>query len=113
MLTRQMHLLNLKRFQDWRTGRDQRVLDETELTTGLITAAIDFAIKELEMAVVKPSWKDAPSWANYLARDADGEWYWHENEPKIDSHMWIDNKGNSEFCGVDKDWRESLQSRPE
>ena len=25
---------------------------------------------------MKPDWKDAPEWANYLVLDEDGEWYW-------------------------------------
>jgi len=32
---------------------------------------------------MKPNWKDAPEWANYLAKDGGifGEWYWYEYEP--------------------------------
>lgn len=30
----------------------------------------------------KPDWKDAPEWANWLAMDSDGIWWWYENEPK-------------------------------
>ena len=30
---------------------------------------------------MKPSWSDAPEWANWLAKDRGGEWYWYENEP--------------------------------
>jgi hypothetical protein len=35
----------------------------------------------------KPSWSDAPKWANYLAMDGDGRWYWYEREPH-----WDDDK---------------------
>ena len=35
-------------------------------------------------------WSSAPPWANFLALNADGEWYWFENEPTltigIDTH---------------------------
>ena len=31
----------------------------------------------------KPDWKDAPGWADHLAQDASGAWYWFENEPKL------------------------------
>lgn len=31
---------------------------------------------------MKIDWDEAPEWANYVARDADGEWYWYENKPK-------------------------------
>lgn len=29
----------------------------------------------------KPDWKDAPEWAQWLAQNGDGEWYWHERQP--------------------------------
>jgi hypothetical protein len=30
-------------------------------------------------------WDNAPSWANYLAMDGNGNWCWYESRPK-----WID-----------------------
>lgn len=30
----------------------------------------------------KPDWKDAPEWAEWLAQDADGAWWWFQNEPE-------------------------------
>ncbi len=30
---------------------------------------------------MKPSWDDAPEWAEWLAMDSDGGWYFHEVEP--------------------------------
>lgn len=30
---------------------------------------------------MKPSWDDAPWWANWLAMDGDGFWNWYETEP--------------------------------
>lgn len=30
---------------------------------------------------MKPDWKDAPEWAQYLAQDLDGNWYWFSDEP--------------------------------
>ncbi len=30
---------------------------------------------------MKPDWKDAPEWANWLAMDGDGVWFWYELEP--------------------------------
>lgn len=29
----------------------------------------------------KPTWENAPAWANWLAMDRDGYWFWYENEP--------------------------------
>ena len=39
---------------------------------------------------MKPSWKSAPEWANYLAQDRDSEWCWYEARPKITSYYWDD-----------------------
>lgn len=38
----------------------------------------------------KPSWKTAPSWATHLCMNADGVWYWFENEPVYhpDTSTW-------------------------
>lgn len=33
------------------------------------------------MTKYKPSWGDAPEWANYLSMDADGKWFWYEEKP--------------------------------
>lgn len=30
---------------------------------------------------MKPSWDEAPSWAQWLAMDNDGYWLWYENKP--------------------------------
>lgn len=30
---------------------------------------------------MKPDWKDAPEWAQYLAQDGDGDWWWYEQQP--------------------------------
>lgn len=35
----------------------------------------------------KPNWCDAPDWANWLAQDGDGEWWWHECKPIYNDHQ--------------------------
>ena len=30
---------------------------------------------------MKPSWNDAPEWAQYSAKDRSGFWWWYECEP--------------------------------
>lgn len=30
---------------------------------------------------MKPDWNGAPKWANFLAQDPDGDWYWYEQRP--------------------------------
>lgn len=34
----------------------------------------------------KPSWRDAPEWAQWLAMDAEGKWFWYESKPYLDSY---------------------------
>jgi len=36
----------------------------------------------------KPDWKDAPEWAQYLAMDEGGQWYWYEDEPTLYGEIW-------------------------
>jgi len=51
-------------------------------------------------------WKGAPEWAKYKAQDADGEWYFYELEPHIDSgadqwyseHRMIKTAKSLTFC---------------
>lgn len=38
---------------------------------------------------MKPKWKDAPEWAEYLCMDGDGMWSWFEAEPIWYGDQWI------------------------
>ncbi len=62
----------------------------------------------------KPSWDQAPEWANYLAMDKDGEWYWFEDEPIKSITTWIDRSGKIEYHNETPiyDWEETLEKRP-
>lgn len=42
---------------------------------------------------MKPDWKNAPEWANWLAMDADGEWGWFAEEPNLGYEEWFYNLG--------------------
>lgn len=60
-----------------------------------------------------PDWNDAPEWANYVAKDGDGEWYWYENEPTPFGASWLLNSGRSYYIGAESPyWKDSLQYRP-
>lgn len=62
---------------------------------------------------MKPSWERAPLWANYLAMDADGDWYWFENEPDIEVIYWSCVTGRYELSPTrGQSWRNSLELRP-
>ena len=77
----------------------------------------------------KPNWTDAPEWAQWLAQDSDGEWYWFEEEPMLAEDRDDTGDGvfmypvseykfnilNSELAGKDcynPNWRDTLESRP-
>lgn len=61
---------------------------------------------------MKPDWKDAPEWANYLARDGDGTWCWYEKRPTLDfiHNMWQPHW--EEVFHEINPWEDSLEQRP-
>jgi len=66
----------------------------------------------------KLNWNDAPEWAEWLAQDARGGWYWYKNKPFIneDINMWNVNDPNWQrvnWCEPNPNWRNTLESRSE
>lgn len=61
---------------------------------------------------MKPDWKDAPSWAVWLAQDKDGEWYWYEKRPRKLRACWI-GVGNVQNVDVmdNSEWGKTLEKR--
>ena len=61
---------------------------------------------------MKPNWGDSPSWARYLAMDANGAWWWYANKPIIwnseHSDEWQPNGGSCNATVVGSRWKESL-----
>lgn len=81
--------------------------------------------KEINLNPIKPSWDNAPEWANWLAMDADGTWYWYNVKPIKDDDCWfIDDAGcvySSIVLQSDKviennaiifNWKQTLEHRP-
>jgi len=63
--------------------------------------------------MVKPDWKDAPEWAQWVAMDADGVWFWYEEKPKFGRSDWYDVSGRMQSCMDCKlDPIETLEARP-
>lgn len=64
---------------------------------------------------MKPSWKNAPAEARYLAMDDDGSWWWYRNQPKInDDHgCWEDADDYYARLAYapGEDWQSSLEVR--
>lgn len=65
--------------------------------------------------MIKPDWNTAPWWAQWLAMDSCGKWYWYEFEPDRMS----DGFDNSNHGGImanasskSIDWKYSLEGRP-
>ena len=63
---------------------------------------------------MKPRWEDAPEWANWLAMDADGGWFWYENEPApIPQAVWSAPEGRQKLAAREEnEWGSSKESRP-
>lgn len=63
---------------------------------------------------MKPDWKDAPEWANYVAMDRDGAWCWYQLEPAASSGAWETSGGKYEYAvGSTISYRDTLEARPE
>ena len=59
----------------------------------------------------RPSWQHAPEWAEFLACDNDGHWWWYESRPHVEiaSGRWISGGVSERACN---DWWETLEERP-
>ena len=67
--------------------------------------------------MVRPHWVDAPDWAQWLAQDEDGEWYWFQDEPEaMGGKEWITlTGGNFEWARTTpphRHWFKTLEARP-
>ena len=62
----------------------------------------------------KPKWDDAPRWAEYLAMDSNGDWWWYEDEPVRNGGSWISSGGGDvEKCKRDINlWKKTVERRP-
>lgn len=67
----------------------------------------------------KPDWKDSPDWAQWLACDNSGQWWWFSHKPVPLNHIWdIEQLDGLCECAheyyriVRTDaWRETLERR--
>ncbi len=63
----------------------------------------------------RPTWDQAPTWANYLTQDKNGVWVFWQNKPGIIGSGWIRHGGlfqefnSGEVVG---NWKESLSTAP-
>ena len=68
-----------------------------------------------------PQWKDAPTWAKWLAQDSGGSWYWYECPIYAHEYneTWCEQVGfdghvikTGEAAECNPDWRNTRQARP-
>jgi len=102
-----MHTLTPKLHQLFKDLLDV-IKDEDELRI------IDQWVSNNFPTPLRPSWDDAPEWANWLAQDATGIWMWYENDPSPYGKVphWDSQCGKCDNAFVYKDWEETLEQRP-
>lgn len=65
----------------------------------------------------KPDWKGAPDWAQWLAQDGNGGWWFYAEHVDHDENCFICPSGcfnrKAGFGKVFGDWRNTLEKRPE
>jgi hypothetical protein len=76
-------------------------------------------LSPINMLIPDISWCDAPGWADYLAQDCNGLWYWYSNKPRYrstESYEWRKDIGLVSFCHnsckTNPFWRETVYTRP-
>jgi len=47
----------------------------------------------------KPSWTNAPNWAEWLFQYDQDSWYWSEYEPIRNGNSWESLPGRAEYAG--------------
>jgi len=65
---------------------------------------------------MKPDWKDAPEWAQWLAMDGDGTWCWHEQQPTPNriAFYWEAPRGAGKAWAGEEhnDWESRIEPKP-
>lgn len=101
-----------------KTEIPQWILDQSKRKTSAAKAikALLAIIEKLESG--KPDWKDAPEWAEWLAQDYDGVWWWYAEKPVQDKVQWILTNwqklpiwANTD-ARTNPEWKETLEKRP-
>lgn len=62
----------------------------------------------------KPSWDDAPKWAQWLAQDLSGAWFFYKTKPGVIPGIWLGGRVShrQEIGEVIGDWHNTLEQRP-
>ena len=70
--------------------------------TGYRLGKLDSSIHQNKVTMdkdFKPDWNEAPDWAEFLAQDNDGSWYWFEEQPVLNraGKKWVTRVGRIGF----------------
>lgn len=79
-------------------------------------------VRRRVLELLPPDWINAPLWAQWLAQDQTGEWYWYKTKPQAIVKLW-GNTNDGQWVTVylkqracrghpNPDWRETLEKRP-
>jgi len=67
-------------------------------------------------ACATPEWEHAPDWANWLAMDVEGRWYWFAEKPEQRSATWANGwatrVSEAGLTPGRSGWAETLEPRP-
>ena len=76
----------------------------------------DYSVWQASRVCATPEWEHAPGWANWLAMDPSGQWWWYAAEPELLSGSWGNAWGKwVKEAGLTPgriDWTETLEQRP-
>lgn len=98
-------------------------VEEVRETGGKITDGVTYIVGECasEQCVPNnsiPSWDDAPNWANWLAQDKSGKWYWFSVRPyaRSDALDYRETEARYKLAassGIEnEEWLSALFARP-
>jgi hypothetical protein len=63
---------------------------------------------------MKPEWKNAPDWAQYLSKDTNGGWFWTNEKPILIDGSWrVTEFAKVESAAMQIDVSKTIEKRPE
>jgi len=70
-----------------------------------------------DIPIEKPSWDEAPEWANWIAQNATGFWHFYDEEPFLAYDCWYSPKRSEvhvlQFTAIPNAyWHKTLEKRP-
>ena len=81
---------------------------------GIEYRALKEELEQLKSQQFMPDWNTAPDWANWLAQDETGDWFYFEKKPTAGEDGWMHNNGTYESTyAFVKNWQQTLQERPQ